>query len=71
MYLGARDFSRAIANNSKRAFPIIQSSTSRPRPKSDQTSLNRASRPGYHVSVGGWMDLVPYKKDFIWQTSIN
>lgn len=56
MYLGARDLSRAIANNSKRAFPIIQSSTSRPRPASDQTSLNRAlsdQRPGYHVSVGG------------------
>lgn len=46
MYLGASDsilHGRAIAN-SNRAFPIRQSSTSRPRPASDQTSFKRASR---------------------------
>lgn len=65
MYLGARDsilHLRAIAK-SNRPFHIRQASTSRP--ASEKSSFKRASRPGYHLSVGGLrkMDFFPERFD--------
>lgn len=57
MYLGTRDYilhGRARAK-SKRAFPIRQSSTSRPRAASDQSSFKRASRPRGRAQKDGWI----------------